>query len=158
MKYIPRQEWTIEIQRVALEIQYRAAKYATPCQERDISAFGDGETVYVLGNPCVSEWDVLDDRGEPTGETIKEYNIRGEYAPGTLLLGFDNGKASIPIPRIVVLRPDLCFRLRDGKVTDGGDFHSDRICAGLQEQLASEIRESWRTTADMVFSAFLQRG
>ena len=131
MKLVPNEQWTPEIQRCVDEIVHRAFLTLTPCERSDIRVFQYEDAIYILGNPVLREWEILDETtGKPTGEIEKIHNITLEYMEGGLQLErkVDESKSkvlfksTISMPRVIVLRPDLCVKLENGHVVTGDTF------------------------------------
>lgn len=133
MQVIPRELWTPEILNAVLTILRRCQSTMTECKDDDIIVAQNEDDIFVLGNPVLRTHEMID---QETNEYIVELetrNITLEYCAGR---GYkvNGGKASVPVPRVVILRPDLCIKL------DASGPCGAEVEAAIEDDLALSAR------------------
>ena len=138
-------DYTPEIRRAIEKLEYRMAYTLTDYKPGDIAAFRDGDTVYVLANPVLGKEPIYDDFGQVI-EYLSMHNITLIYYDGPPEVGSPEHdfKLSIRLPRLRILRPDLCLRIENGEVTDCGPIDLESLITNRWmeqiEDLISGIR------------------
>jgi len=134
-KIIKPEDFTIEIIETINVLKYRMRQTCAKFQESDIIVVEYDDVVFVLANPILG-WDVVERGCEGC---LHEWNIQGDERACNLcgetylarhnitLVYWDKSRvdsASLEfagtMPRLEILRPDLCFRIEmDGAITGG---------------------------------------
>jgi hypothetical protein len=105
------ENYTEDIKNAIEDIKSKMENSLIEYSDNDIDVFQHGNSVYVLANPRLGIDPIFDELGE-IKECVPLYNI-------TLIcnenrLSFEDGEIKFKLPKIRIIRPDLCIRIDYG--------------------------------------------
>lgn len=107
-------DYTLETQGCVEELAYRMANTLTDYEPSDFVVVKSDDVTFVLANPVLGEETMAE------GEAVPMRNVTMVYYDGPPEVGtLEHGvKLHIRLPRVRVLRPDLCLKIVSDKITD----------------------------------------
>lgn len=112
-------DYTPLIQGCIKRLEYRMEATLTDYEPNDFLAIRDGDVVFVLANPVLGEEPIYDDFGQVT-ELVPMRNFTLLYYDGPPETGPPQQDfiLKVRLPRLRVLRSDLCLKIEPDKVGD----------------------------------------
>lgn len=111
-------DYSLEIYACIAELKFRMAQTCTPCEDDDILVLCHGDDTHILANPILGNESIYDEFGRVV-DHIPLHNITLIWQEDWLRSRVDSDCLLLEAicPRLRVLRPELCIRLRStGKV------------------------------------------
>lgn len=110
-KLIELESYTPEILQSILNIKTRMTITSVCFTEDEIKVFEVGDTIYILANPILGEETIIDENDNPIRVPMR--NLTVIYDKDWIQSSVEGDKLVFrtKIPRLRVLRPDLCERI-----------------------------------------------
>lgn len=140
---------TVEINDCVAKLRCRMAWTCTLYEEEDILVLAYGDDVYILANPVLGSEPIYDEFGRVI-DRVPMRNItliwQEDWLKG------DASTLTVTLPRLRILRPDLCTRLNSGKTTVGPVAEMQSIIeeeevVRLEDMVCSVRRGIWLARA-----------
>lgn len=144
-KIIKAIDYTAEIRECINKLEYRMASTLTDYEPEDFLVVKSDDTYFVLANPVLGEEAIYDDFGR-----VKEYipvqNITLIYYDDPPETETPEYEFCLPIrlPRLRILRLDLCLKIEDGKVIDCTPADLESVAIGdWERQIKDLVSRLW---------------